>query len=144
MYHANLNNFCIDSVSVFLTHLPLLDICQDKSVVFIILSQNLLEDKLGLFSIEKESLFTAVCHSVFPSFCHSVNLSRKFNLATNFSTLNARVLLFHMIILCDTRKIFCRLLEILEKNDIGQNFLKIKIKASTIQMVISCDKIVLL
>ena len=59
--------------------------CQDERVVFIILSDKLLEDKLGgLFKHIQESIITAVCHSVIPSFCHSVNLSGNFNLATNF------------------------------------------------------------
>ena len=51
LYHANSNNFCIDFVSIFLPHFIqailfylfqiFLDICQDKCVVFIILSEKL-------------------------------------------------------------------------------------------------------
>ena len=44
-----------------------------KSDVFILLSEKLLENKLGDFlSIEQESILQL---SVIPSFCHSVNLS---------------------------------------------------------------------
>ena len=71
LYHSNLNNFCIDSVSVFLTHLPLLDICQDKSVVFIILSGKTFRGSAWFFLKYGTGIYIYSCLS----FCHSVFLS---------------------------------------------------------------------